>query len=168
MYESGSRYGQKTYWIQLPLKYYMLSTVHALTGRGCDVLMLHLNYFWCHGAVFAALTRAKYAPPPVEVPLAGLPGVVGICELNRLNFKLRDPSGVALGLHPIVAIYFKDVQKKKVNEEREASARVWLEQHNEFHLAQEQIEIHRTKAAQQAAAGPSGAASSSRTMRYGD
>ena len=156
-YESVVINGEVLRWVQWPVKYAMLSTGHALTGQAAKKLVFRLEFFWCHDAAFSLLTRAAFPPPPCGTNLAGLEGAVGITVLNNANGRFFDPSYVALGLHPKVAILFADKYGKDVPEERLRSAREWIEKHNAHHLKMEEFAISRARARerQRQQAGPS-------------
>eukprot|EP00966_Prymnesium_polylepis_P106267 2461728-Prymnesium_polylepis.1 len=153
LYESRVIRGKKLFYVQVPVKFGMLNTTHALTGRAAEKLMLTIDYVWCHDAIVSAMTRASQPPPPIGVPLAGLQGAVGIRVLNNMNGRFFDPCFLALGLHPKVALLFHDVFAKPVPSVCVDWARKWVEAHNAYHLRMETRLIERKKA--RAAAGPS-------------
>ena len=139
------------------MKNRLLVTGHSLTGQARSKLLLTLDYMWCYNAPFSLCTRASVPPPPVGSSLVGANGAIGIRMLNRNRFF--DPSYLALGLHPKVAILYFDVYNKPVPKARIDSARAWLKEHVTFHLGMEETLIQRTRA--RSAAGPS-------TRRYED
>ena len=97
-YESAEIRGVKVYWVQWPIKYAYVNTGHSLTGQERLRLMMSFEYFWCHGAVFSGVTRAREPPPKVGEPLTDLEGAIGIMLLNKANGRVFDPSYMALGL----------------------------------------------------------------------
>ena len=153
LYTSKKIRGEVLHYMQVPVKYGMLHTTHALTGQSAKCLMLTLDYYWSYDAVFSAMTRASEPPPPVGHSLSGRNGAVGIAFVNKANGRFFDPCYLSLGLHPKVALLFHDVYDKPVPEERIRSARKWLDDHRSFHLSMEEATIQKRVARE--SAGPS-------------
>ena len=106
--------------------------------------MMSWEMLWDYDACFSALTRAMEPPVAVGAPLDHVNGAVGLMYVHPdVDAKMFDPEGMALGLHPKTAVRFKDVYNKEVPEQRMTSARKWLEDHNAFHIGQEDSKLAR-------------------------
>ena len=95
LYTSPVLFKKQLRWLQWPVKYRLLTTGHALTGRACMRLMISVEFIWCYDAIFSVLTRTSQPPGPVGTPLdPNGDGAVGIFVLNNADGKLFDPSGM--------------------------------------------------------------------------
>lgn len=154
MYTSEMIMGTTLHWLQWPIKYRLLSTSHANTGRQFGWMMMTFEFFWCYDALFSTLTRLTHPPGPIGTPLADCKGAAGIRILNTSDEKLFDNEGLPLGLHPKTALLFRDVYGKAVPAARIASAEKWLAEHREHHLRDEGMKIGRLRA-RASVSGPS-------------
>lgn len=153
-------YVQFIYYKQWPVKYRMLVTNHGCTGEGTNWGMLTFENYWTFGAVFQAMTRAMVPPPPVATDLSKIEGAMGIRLRNDAKGRFYDPTFLALGLHPKVAVRFHDEYGKKIPADRLRKAREWLDEHNAFHLKQETMELMRVQATMKCAASKEAGGSS--------
>jgi hypothetical protein len=118
--------------------------------------MMTFEHFWGHDAAFSTLTRATVPPVKVGTSLQNAGGAIGLRLLNDPSGKLYDPAAVPFGLHPKTAIRFAELYEKPVPAVRLQTARLWIEKHISYHLAQEEAEIQRKKAREQRTnSGPS-------------
>ena len=154
MYTSEMIMGSTLHWLQWPIKYRLLSTSHANTGRQFGWMMMTFEFFWCYDALFSTLTRLTHPPGPIGTPLADCKGAAGIRILNTSDDKLFDNEGLPLGLHPKTALLFRDAYGKAVPAARIASAERWLAEHREHHLREEGMKIGRLRA-RASVSGPS-------------
>lgn len=153
LYKSDVIFGSKLCWIQWPLKYRMLTTGHANTGRGYKWFLQTFEKIWCYDAVFSSLTRAMEPPGRIGEDLSLRTGCSGILALNDPDGSFYDEDGMALGLHPKTALRFHELYGKPVPEGRLRSAQAWLDKHKQFHLDAEAHAIEAALAAERA--GPS-------------
>ena len=153
LYKSDKIFGQQLCWIQWPLKYAMLTTGHANTGRGYRWFLQTIEKVWCHDAVFSSLTRAMEPPGPVGESLTDRNGCSGIINLVDPSGTFYDVDGMALGLHPKTALRFHTLYGKPIPPERLRTAQAWVAQHVQYHLNAESDTIEAARVAEQA--GPS-------------
>lgn len=133
-------------WRALPLKPNNLATVHAVQSKGLPRILIFADFFWAFAQGFTSLTRATEPPPanPTRESLRALKGCIGIVELTMSPQSLFKPTGVALGLHPKVALRFH-AQGKPVPDVVVRAARAWLAAHNANFLVHERSQLELQK-----------------------
>jgi hypothetical protein len=132
-YETEAVLGEKLRFRALPVKAFKLKTVNALQGRGVDWLLILGEYWWVFHQLYTALTRARFPPLRPGDSLQPDKGCVGAVNFAPAPEKLYDPLNQLLGLHPKVAILFKEVFEKEVPDVVYAAAPGWLREHTAVH-----------------------------------